>query len=174
MADKRRRKSFFEDIFGDDSFEGIEDMINHIIENIGIDELPGHPFVYGFSVTHMPGEEPSIREFGDIPPYQETEQFRHDIHIDERKPLIEVLETEDSVHVIAEVPGIEKEDIQLDATDSAVDLKAFRDDRKYSEHIELPVKVNPKSAEATYKNGVLEVIFKRMEPMKKTTINIKG
>lgn len=173
MADKRRRKSFFDDIFGTDSFEDIDDMIEHIIENMGIDELPGHPFVYGFSVTRRPGEEPSIREFGNIPPHQEIGQFRHDIHIDERKPLIDVLETEDSVHVIAEVPGIEKEDIQLDATDSAVDLRACRDERKYSEHIELPVKVNPNSAEATYKNGVLEVIFKRMEPMKKTTINIK-
>ena len=173
MADKRRRKSFFDDIFGADSFEDIEDMINHIIENMDIDELPGHPFVYGFSVTHRPGEDPSIREFGNIPPYQERGQLRHNIHIDERKPLIDVLETEDSVHVIAEMPGIEKEDIQLDATDSTVDLKAFRDDRKYSEQIELPVKVNPSSAEATYKNGVLEVIFKRMEPMKKTTIKIK-
>jgi len=173
MADKRRRKSFFDDIFGTESFEDIEDMINHIIENMGIDELPGSPFVYGFSVTHRPGEEPSIREFGNIPPQPERGQFRHNIHIDERKPLIDVLETEDSVHVIAEMPGIEKEDIRLDATDSAVDLRACRDERKYSEHIELPFKVNPNSAEATYKNGVLEVIFRRMEPTKKTSINIK-
>jgi len=169
-----RRRSFFDDIFGTDTFEDIEDMIRHMIESIGTDELPDRPFVYGFSVTQRPGEEPAFREFGNVPPDREMEQPEaHAVHIGERKPLIDVLETEDNVHVIAEMPGIEKKDIRLDATESVVDLHASHGERKYSEHIDLPVKVDPDSAEATYKNGVLEVIFRRMESEKRTSVKIK-
>jgi len=44
---------------------------------------------------------------------------------------------------------------------------------KYSERVELPVKVDPQSARATYKNGVLEVTFKRLESSSRTSINIE-
>ena len=40
-----------------------------------------------------------------------------------------------------------------------LNIKALSDDRKYSEQIELPAKVLPDPIKATYKNGVLEVIF---------------
>jgi len=39
--------------------------------------------------------------------------------------------------------------------------------------VELPVKVDPQSAKATYKNGVLEVTFKRLESSSQTSINIE-
>ena len=176
MADKRRRKGLFDDVFGADPFEDIESVIDHIFNEIGInmDDLSEQPFVYGFSVSQRPGEEPEIHEFGNVPPEAgDVKPKMQQINIGERKPLVDVFETEDSVHIVAEMPGIEKEDIQLDATDSTVELKATHGERKYSEYIELPVKVDPDSAKATYKNGVLEVIFERREPEKKTSIQIK-
>lgn len=176
MADKRRKKSFFDDIFGDDSFEDVESMIDHMLNEMGIsmDELSKQPFVYGFSVSQRQGEEPEIREFGNLPSEVITEKTNgKQMYIGERKPLVDVLETEDNVYVVAEMPGIEKEDIHLDATESAVELKATNADRKYSEYVELPVKVDPDSAKATYKNGVLEVIFKRQKPVRKTSIQIE-
>ncbi len=175
MADKKRRRNLFDDIFGADPFDDIESMIDHMFNEMGVsmDDLPTQPFVYGFSVTRRPGEEPEIREFGNVPPEVIDGKTKgQQINIGERKPLVDVLETEDSVHVVAEMPGIEKEDIYLDATESAVELKATHDERKYSEYVELPVKIDPDSAKATYKNGVLEVIFKRLEPEKKTSIRI--
>ncbi|MGP8322339.1 MAG: archaeal heat shock protein Hsp20 [Methanosarcinaceae archaeon] len=176
MADKRRKRNLFDNLFGADSYEDIEGIIEHMFNEMGInmDDLSKQPFVYGFSVTQRQGEEPDIREFGNIS--LETingKMEEHKMNIGERKPLVDVLETDDCVHVVAEMPGIEKEDIYLDATDSVVELKATHGERKYFEHIELPIKVNPNSAKATYKNGVLEVIFKRQITEKKTSIQIK-
>ena len=94
-------------------------------------------------------------------------------YLDIRKPLIDVLETEETVHVIAEMPGIEKENIQLNATDLILDIETIDGNPKYSERVELPVKVDPQSAKATYKNGVLEVTFKRLESNSRTSINIE-
>ena len=86
---------------------------------------------------------------------------------------IDVLETEEKVNVIAEMPGIEKEYIQLNATDLILDIETLYGNPKYSERIELPVKVDPQSAKATYQNGVLEVTFKRLESSSRTSIDIE-
>ena len=131
-----------------------------------------HPFVYGFSVTHRQGGSPEIREFGNIPTFDQIEAGDRR-YLDIRKPLIDILETEDKVHVIAEIPGIEKEKILLNATDLILDIETIDGNPKYSERVELPVKVDPQSAKATYKNGVLEVTFKRLESGSRTSINIE-
>ncbi len=94
-------------------------------------------------------------------------------YLDIRKPLIDVLESEEAVHVIAEMPGIEKENIQLNATDLILDIETLDGNPKYSERVELPVKVDPQSAKATYKNGILEVTFKRLESSSRTSIDIE-
>lgn len=74
------------------------------------------PFVFGFSLTRRPGEEPEIREFGNIFPWEEK--------IKERKPLIDTFESDDEIHVIAEMPGIEKKDIRLNATKTTLEIEA--------------------------------------------------
>ncbi|WP_269850959.1 archaeal heat shock protein Hsp20 [Methanosarcina horonobensis] len=123
-------------------------------------------------MTQRPGEEPEIREFGNIPMFEQTETGEKR-YLDIRKPLIDVLESEEAVHVIAEMPGIEKENIQLNATDLILDIETLDGNPKYSERVELPVKVDPQSAKATYKNGILEVTFKRLESSSRTSIDIE-
>jgi HSP20 family protein len=100
-----------------------------------------------------------MREFGNIQPFGRSVKME-----DERKPLIDVMETTEEVHVIAEMPGVDRTDVQLDTTESRLDIKAQNEFRKYSESVELPVKVDPHSAKATYRNGVLEVRLKRVQP----------
>jgi HSP20 family protein len=40
-------------------------------------------------------------------------------------------------------------------------LSAQEGDKKYYKEIELPTEVDENSAKATYKNGVLEIVFKK-------------
>ena len=155
----RKRRSFFDDFFGQD----FEEIIDQMLKNLQEGQEP-KPFIYGFSMTQRPGEEPEVREFGNIQPFGRSIKRE-----EERKPLIDVMETKDEVHVIAELPGVDRTDIWLDATDSRLDIKAQNDFRKYSERVELPVKVDPRSAKATYRNGVLEVKLKRTEPEEETS-----
>jgi len=78
-----------------------------------------------------------------------------------------VIETDEEVQVIAEMPGVNKEDIELNATERELEIKAESENRRYYERVELPCEVIPDSAKARYNNGVLEVIFKKKYPEKK-------
>ncbi|MGB9926838.1 MAG: archaeal heat shock protein Hsp20 [Methanosarcina sp.] len=172
--DRRKRKSFFDEVFGLDPLGDMDEMFERLGRAMGmsVENFGQHPFVYGFSVTQRPGEEPEIREFGNIPMFEQKETGEKRF-LDIRKPLIDVLEAEDKVHVIAEMPGIEKQNIQLNATDLILDIETIDGNPKYSERVDLPVKVDPKSAKATYKNGVLEVTFDRLESSSRTSINVE-
>jgi HSP20 family protein len=172
--DRVRKKNFFNEIFGIDPIHGMDEMFDHLSRAMGtsMENLGQNSFIYGFSVTHRPGEDLEIREFGNIPTFEQMETGNKQ-YLDIRKPLIDILETEDTVHVIAEIPGIEKENILLNATDLILDIETINGNPKYSERVELPVKVDPQSAKATYKNGVLEVTFKRLESSSRTSINIE-
>ncbi|MDY9927680.1 archaeal heat shock protein Hsp20 [Methanosarcina sp.] len=174
MDRDRRKRSFFDEIFGIDPLKDMDEIFERLSTAMGMsmDNFGQHPFVYGFSVTQRPGEEPEIREFGNIPMFEQTETGGKR-YLDIRKPLIDVLETEETVHVIAEMPGIEKENIQLNATDLILDIETLDGNPKYSERVELPIKVDPQSAKATYKNGVLEVTFNRLESSSRNSINIE-
>lgn len=174
MDRDRRKRSFFDEIFGIDPLKDMDEMFERLSRAMGMsmDNFGQHPFVYGFSVTQRAGEEPEIREFGNIPMFEQMETGEKR-YLDIRKPLIDVLEIEETVHVIAEMPGIEKENIQLNATDLILDIETLDGNPKYSERVELPVKVDPQSAKATYKNGVLEVTFNRLESSSRTSIDIE-
>jgi HSP20 family protein len=75
------------------------------------------------------------------------------------------------VHVLAEFPEIKTEDILLHATAQNLEIKIIKP-FKYSEDIELPVRVDPNSAKANYKNGVLEVTFRRCAEERPVEIKI--
>jgi HSP20 family protein len=172
--DRKKRRNFFDEIFGIDPIEDVDEMFERLSRAMGmsVENFGQDSFVYGFSLTQRSGEEPEIREFGNIPMFEQTEAGEK-LHLNIRKPLIDVLEAEETVHVIAEIPGIEKENIRLNATDLILDIETIDGNPKYSERVELPVKVDPQSAKATYKNGVLEVTFKRLESNSRASINIE-
>ena len=75
------------------------------------------PFVYGYSVKIGPDGRPIIREFGNIRPGLEKERGPPLSLRGSREPFIDVIVEADEVKVIAELPGVEKEDIQLSANE---------------------------------------------------------
>ncbi|MBW6516989.1 MAG: Hsp20/alpha crystallin family protein [ANME-2 cluster archaeon] len=162
----RRRRDMYEDIF-EDMFEEMNEVIVNML-NSRLDageSANGEPMVWGFSMTQRGDGPPEIREFGNVDLRsafglpEEAVVRPQQIEEGIRKPLIDIMEAEESLHVVVEMPGVSKEDITLDSNGTTLDIKALTEDRKYFEHVELPAKVVPDSAEATYKNGVLEVIF---------------
>ena len=56
-----------------------------------------------------------------------------------------------------ELPGVEKEDIELTMEDDLVSVKADRDVQVLLGHMHLPLKVRPTKAEAVFKQGLLSV-----------------
>jgi len=71
-----------------------------------------------------------------------------------REPLTDVFEDKDNVKLYMELPGVEKDDIQLNVTDGHAEIKA----KNFFKAVDLPTKdVEFDKAVANYKNGVLEV-----------------
>ncbi|MFZ2498313.1 MAG: Hsp20/alpha crystallin family protein [Methanosarcina sp.] len=164
MVGIRKKKDFFED-FGSELFDNLEEIIEALLEEMG----ESVPFVYGFSIIRRPGEDSELREFGNVPEYSQNEDNLFPSEM--KDPLIDVFEDEELVHILAEFPEVEKENLLLHATAQNLELKVVGSS-EYSEDIELPVRVDPKSAKASYKNGVLEVTFRRCAEEKPVEIEI--
>lgn len=114
------------------------------------------PFVYGYSVKIGPDGKPQVREFGNIKPGARLGRPRIDIK-EKRAPLVDVMTTDGQVKVVAELLGVQKENIKLHTTESSLTITVDTSQRKYHKEVKLPAKVNPEEAMASYKNGVLEV-----------------
>jgi len=114
------------------------------------------PFVYGYTMKIGPDGRPEVRQFGNIKP--EARFGRPHVNIsEEREPLVDITETDNEVHVIAELPGVDKEDIRMHGTETSLSIDVDTAERKYHKIVDLPAKVDVKTAKASYKNGVLEV-----------------
>lgn len=130
------------------------------------------PFVYGYTMKIGPDGRPQIREFGNVKPSLKAQHpfglRRPSLAVkEEREPLIDVMSTGNEIKVVAELPGVEKEDIKLHGTERTLTILVDTAQRKYYKEVELPVTVDPKTARSKYKNGVLEVtLTKTMEEKK--------
>lgn len=123
------------------------------------------PFVYGYSMTIGPDGKPQIREFGNVKPG--TLKGRPQVNVKEqREPLVDVMETDGEVKVIAELPGVEKKDIKLHGTENTLTISVETPQRKYYKEVETPTKIDVKKAESIYKNGVLEVTLPKTKEKK--------
>ena len=112
------------------------------------------PIVYGYSVTIGPDGKPVVREFGNVrkgegSPWKEIQ--------DRREPLVDVVSSDKEVRVIAEMPGVSKEDIELTVNNKSLVITVDREDRKYHKELDLPGVVDPTRAKSSYNNGILEI-----------------
>ena len=119
------------------------------------------PFVYGYSMKIGPDGKPEINEFGNIKKGLKGPQVK-----EEREPLVDVVDTNGEIRVVAELPGVEKTDIKLHGTEDIVEISVDTPNSKYYKEVQLPAKVIVKEARSTYKNGVLEVIIPKVQPSK--------
>jgi len=123
-----------------------------------------------------PIEEPGVKGYVARGRFQLGEPLTIPKHaIDEvREPLTDIFEEQDHVKLYVELPGVEKNDIQLNVTEGRAEVKA----KNFYKVIDLPTRdIEFEKATANYKNGVLEVMIpktkKTVSEEKKKTINIE-
>jgi HSP20 family protein len=121
------------------------------------------PFVYGYSMKIGPDGKPDIHEFGNIKKgLKGAPQVR-----EEREPLVDVIDSDNDIRVVVELPGVEKNDIKLHGTENSLEINVNVPQCKYYKEVQLPTNVNVKEARSSYKNGVLEVILPKVAMSKK-------
>jgi HSP20 family protein len=168
---KRKKDAGRKDTEADDFFDAFEEEFENIAESfeeirnrifkdaIGAE---GGPFVYGFSMRIDSDGKPNIEEFGNIPGMLSGESSAPS----EREPLTDVIAGEKEVLAIVELPGVEKNDIDLEATEASLEIGVETGKRSYHKKLSFPCIVKPDTAKASYNNGVLEVRLERREKRK--------
>lgn len=158
---RRRRKRPYPwfDVF--EEFDRIEEMMEKMMRRAFEAHPKGlrapRPYVYGFSMSIGPDGKPVIREFGNVQANRLGPRIR-----EEREPLVDVMDEEREVVIVAELPGVAKDGINLRTTEEHLTISVDTSKRKYYKELALPARVDPKSARASYKNGVLEVRLRKL------------
>jgi HSP20 family protein len=150
----------FDEFFGFNfrtNFEDLDEMIESMLRtatSAGREPAVDGPIYYGYSVNVGPDGKPHVREFGNVRPTR-----KGTFELGSREPFVDTVvdEKEGKLKVVAEMPGVEKGDIHLQALEDSLSIKAEHGERKYDTTVPLNVKVEPSSASASYNNGVLEV-----------------
>lgn len=173
--DEDDREDFFRNPFGfgfRTGFQDIDQLIDSMFktaESLGPASDPNSIF-YGYQVNVGPDGKPHVREFGNVKPTR-----RGTFEVGSREPFVDVVTNDKdmTLKVVAEMPGIQKEDIQLQATEDSLSIRAKNGDRNYETTVPLDNAVDASSAKASYRNGVLEVVLKLKEAPKPKGTNIK-
>ena len=167
VTDFEEVEKAFEDVFMDTKAPK-EIMIDYETQDdVGIGEFSS--FVYGYSMTIELEDKPCVnsrssKERKVVSEYNELQITS------EREPLAEVNVYDKEVKVVLEMPGVSKEHIKIQAYKNSVEVSSDYPQRKY-QVIDIPRVADIKTIRSTYKNGILEIVFKKKEKLKR---NNKG
>jgi HSP20 family protein len=104
-------------------------------------------------------------------------------------PEIDLQETENDYRIHADLPGMKKEDFDIQVEGNVVTLRGERKDEKeekkkgkwyserfygsFSRSIQLPTEVKLEQIKANYKDGVLDIVLPKSESAKPKQINVE-
>ncbi len=105
------------------------------------------------------------------------------------QPRVDLYETENDVILKAELPGIDKKDLEVTVTEDSVHIKGEKKEEtevkkenyyrkeisfgKFERIIPLPVEVEPDKADAKFDKGILEIKIPKKEEAKKKVKKIE-
>jgi HSP20 family protein len=105
-------------------------------------------------------------------------------------PLVDIHETKDSFLLMAELPGVKQEDVEVSVEGDTLTLKGERkretevkEDQyhriersygRFERSILLPSVVDPNRVKATYRDGVLEIQLPKKEEAKPKAVKIEA
>lgn len=111
--------------------------------------------VYGFSVkVGLGGEEVKVEPFGNI---RTDEKSGQTVVQEIIEPVVDVFEEEDHTLVVAEMPGISAEDVQIEIKDDLLTIYAERGSKKYNKEVLLPKMYQKEKMHVSCNNGILEI-----------------
>ena len=121
------------------------------IKGLG-DKLRG---VYGFNIRTMGGKT-VVDSFGNI-----KETPSGPVVEEIREPIVDIFDENDHLTVVAELPGVDENNIHIEVKGDILTLKTEKGERTYSKEVLLPTAVDMDTMEHSYKNGILEIRLKR-------------
>lgn len=112
-----------------------------------------------------------------------------ELALESKMPKVDVVDRENEIVVRAEVPGVEKKDLDVSVSDNAVTIKgSTRHEEKeekgdyyrheissgaFSRTVALPAEVDGSRAKANFQDGMLELTLPKIEKAKRHSIKLE-
>jgi HSP20 family protein len=120
---------------------------------INLDHLrKGMKGVYGFTINTAGGGSPKVETFGNIRKTPEGPKVD-----EEREPITDIFDEEKEIMIIAEMPGIEENDLKIELKEDILEISAVSKSRSYRKELLLPVKAVMADLSHKFTNGILEI-----------------
>jgi HSP20 family protein len=140
----------------------MDNLMRDAVEGNISDNANKNPFVFGFSVKTGPDGFPIFENYGNrIRPFKN--QSEKPVVDTRREPLTDINETDDQVAITVELPGVNKEDIDINVMEDKVEVNVKTESRKYFKSIDLSSLVETESSKATYTNGILDLVLSKKQ-----------
>jgi len=108
--------------------------------------------------------------------------------LDRKIPNVDIVDRDEEVVVKAEMPGVDKKDLDISISDNYLTIKGSssheeKEDRDdyyhceiskgaYMRTVSLPAEVNEEKIKATFKDGMLEIKMPKLKKTKKQSIKV--
>ena len=108
---------------------------------------------------------------------------------EQKAPRVDVIDRDDEIVVRAEVPGVDKKDLDVSLTDNTVTIKGATKHEKtqergyyyrsemtrgsFSRTVGLPGDVDGEKAKATFKDGIVELTLPKLTRSKRRSIKVE-
>lgn len=106
-----------------------------------------------------------------------------------RVPSVDVIDRDEEIVVRAEIPGVDKENLEVSLSDDRLTIKGTSRQEKeekeageftrrersrgsFTRMVTLPANVDGEKAKASFKDGVLEMTLPKLKPSKRLRINV--
>lgn len=149
----------WDDIFG--RFENLNKRMEEMFTNM--DTSDPNVKTYGYTMWQGPDGVRHVKEFGNTPGRYEAIGGPSTYNT-YREPFTDVTEEDSVVRAVAEIPGVDKGDIELSCTGTVLSIRVTTPGREFEKDLALPCQVDVDSARAEYNNGLLEVTLDKVSP----------
>jgi HSP20 family protein len=167
---RKKLRKWFGEFLPEDVFDQIDEMMRRMMDEMNdgtmfdtdtiekfLRENPDgtNPFMFGFSIRPGPDGRPMIQRFGNAPDPDGSGMTP------QLEPLVDVIDEDGEIIVVAELPGVEKEELKVRVKGKTLTIDVDNSQRPYHKEVSLPVKVRKENAKSSMRNGVLEVRLKK-------------
>jgi Molecular chaperone (small heat shock protein) len=106
-----------------------------------------------------------------------------------REPYLDIIDRENEIEIIAELPGVDKKDIEVSICENSIEISAEsetkkeekkenyyyreRECAKFRRKLTLPSDIEPEKAKSKYENGILKIVLPKKEKKKGRKIPIE-
>lgn len=149
------------------------------------DETTKKTVYYGLDIKVGPDGKPVVKEWGNIPSpfdgfnggmpsFGATMKPKEKSEVKPSKAVIDFIDnpSEGKGKIIAELPGVSKDDIKVTVRNRTLYIQAINGDKMYKEEQHLP-SIEEDTLKAKYTNGILEITFEYDHKIKSTSVKIE-